>query len=302
MRKKPKKKSTKKPGLSKESFKKSIYLIFKQSPSKKLNHRQISKILKIKNLGEKILVYEALSELEQDGLLKEPARGSYVLVKQAAPISGFVKNVNNKGLFVETEGRTEVFVDKKDGLFALKGDAVSLALLKGKKREQKGIVCAVLKRKKTSFVGKIQKNKSVNFFIPDDYRVYFDVFIPPKEMLKNTENKKVHVTITNWGAENKNPVGKITSILGDSNEHETEINSILIDGGFSSTFKESLEEKAKKIPRKITPRDVSQRLDLRETTTFTIDPGDAKDFDDAISVKKLKNNNWQIFFSFIIFN
>ena len=294
MSKKPKKKSTKKTRLSKESLKKSIYLLFKKSPSKRLSHKQVSKILNIKTVGNKILIYDALSSLEQDGLLKEPVRGSYVLAGQSAPISGFVKNSNNKGLFVEMGGGEEVFVDKKDGLFALRGDEVSLALLKGKAKKQRGFICAVLKRKKTSFVGKIQKNNSTNFFIPDDYRVYFDVFIPPKEMLKNTENKKVHVTITNWGAENKNPVGKITSILGDSNEHETEINSILIDGGFSSTFKGSLEEKAEKIPREITPRDVSRRLDLRKTTTFTIDPDDAKDFDDAISVKKLKNNNWQI--------
>ena len=124
--------------------------------------------------------------------------------------------------------------------------------------------------------------------------VYFDVFIPPKEMLKNIENKKAFLIITNWDTENKNPVGKITRILGDVNDHETEINSILIEGGFDSSFKDVVEEKASSIDKTITPKEVFDRLDLRKTPTFTIDPEDAKDFDDAISVKQLQNKNWEV--------
>ena len=209
-------------------------------------------------------------------------------------IEGVVKNTNKRGVYVELKNEEEVFVEKKDSLFSLKGDVVSLVLLTKKRGEQKGIIRGVVTRKKNSFVGVIQQSNSFSFFIPDDYRVYFDVFIPPKEILKNIENKKVHVTITNWDTENKNPVGKITSVLGSVNDHETEINSILIEGGFESSFSKIVEEKANSIDKKIALKEALSRLDLRKTATFTIDPEDAKDFDDAISVKQLQNKNWEV--------
>ena len=293
MSKKPNKKKIKKE-LSKKSLKIAILSGLKETPTKKVNYKQVSKFLKIKKLGEKLLVYEALSSLVQEGSLVEQKRGSFVLALTDKLIEGMVKNTNKRGVYVELKNEEEVFVEKKDSLFSLKGDVVSLVLLTKKRGEQKGIIRGVVTRKKNSFVGVIQQSNSFSFFIPDDYRVYFDVFIPPKEILKNIENKKVHVTITNWDTENKNPVGKITSVLGSVNDHETEINSILIEGGFESSFSKIVEEKANSIDKKIALKEALSRLDLRKTATFTIDPEDAKDFDDAISVKQLQNKNWEV--------
>ena len=293
MSKKPNKKKIKKE-LSKKSLKIAILSGLKETPTKKVNYKQVSKFLKIKKLGEKLLVYEALSSLVQEGSLVEQKRGSFVLALTDKLIEGVVKNTNKRGVYVELKNEEEVFVEKKDSLFSLKGDVVSLVLLTKKRGEQKGIIRGVVTRKKNSFVGVIQQSNSFSFFIPDDYRVYFDVFIPPKEILKNIENKKVHVTITNWDTENKNPVGKITSVLGSVNDHETEINSILIEGGFESFFSKIVEEKANSIDKKIALKEALSRLDLRKTATFTIDPEDAKDFDDAISVKQLQNKNWEV--------
>ena len=293
MSKKPNKKKIKKE-LSKKSLKIAILSGLKETPTKKVNYKQVSKFLKIKKLGEKLLVYEALSSLVQEGSLVEQKRGSFVLALTDKLIEGVVKNTNKRGVYVELKNEEEVFVEKKDSLFSLKGDVVSLVLLTKKRGEQKGIIRGVVTRKKNSFVGVIQQSNSFSFFIPDDYRVYFDVFIPPKEILKNIENKKVHVTITNWDTENKNPVGKITSVLGSVNDHETEINSILIEGGFESSFSKIVEEKANSIDKKIALKEALSRLDLRKTATFTIDPEDAKDFDDAISVKQLQNKNWEV--------
>jgi len=293
MSKKPNKKKIKKE-LSKKSLKIAILSGLKETPTKKVNYKQVSKFLKIKKLGEKLLVYEALSSLVQEGSLVEQKRGSFVLALTDKLIEGVVKNTNKRGVYVELKNEEEVFVEKKDSLFSLKGDVVSLVLLTKKRGEQKGIIRGVVARKKNSFVGVIQQSNSFSFFIPDDYRVYFDVFIPPKEILKNIENKKVHVTITNWDTENKNPVGKITSVLGSVNDHETEINSILIEGGFESSFSKIVEEKANSIDKKIALKEALSRLDLRKTATFTIDPEDAKDFDDAISVKQLQNKNWEV--------
>ena len=294
MNKKARKNTSKKKGFSKTNLKNSILSKLKETPTKKFNYKQLSKILKINKLGEKLLIYEALTSLVQDGLLKEHKRGSFVLALSDKSVNGIIKNTSKRGVYVELANEEEVFVDKKDSLFTLKGDEVSLILLNKKKGALNGVIRNVINRGKNSFVGVIQQNNSFSFFIPDDYRIYFDVFIPPKEMLKNIENKKVHVTITNWDTENKNPVGKITRILGDVNDHETEINSILIEGGFDSSFKDVVEEKASSIDKTITPKEVFDRLDLRKTPTFTIDPEDAKDFDDAISVKQLQNKNWEV--------
>ena len=239
-------------------------------------------------------MHEALLELEKEGGIRAYTKGSYMLVEQKKPFAGVVKRSSKSGVEVETEDGTEVFVDKKDGLFSLVGDEVEVVLLKSKKTRANGFITKVLKRKKDSFVGVIQTNNSISFFIPDDYRVYFHVFIPPSKSLKNTLNKKVHVVITSWGDENKNPVGKIKAILGNKNDHETEISSLLVAGGLSSSFDKSIEQIAKNIPPSITKKEISSRLDLRNTLTFTIDPLDAKDFDDALSVKQLKNKNWEI--------
>ena len=250
--------------------------------------------MKIKKLGEKLIIYEALTSLVLEGHLTEHRRGSFVLALSDKSIGGIIKNTNKRGVYVELENKEEVFVDKKDSLYALRGDEVSLVLLNKKKGELNGVIRSVVNRKKNSFVGVVQQNNSFSFFITDDYRIYFDVFIPQKEILKIIENKKVHVTITNWDTDNKNPVGKITSVLGNVNDHETEISSILIEGGFNSSFSKIVEEKARSIDKKITQKEVLSRLDLRKTPTFTIDPEDAKDFDDAISVKKLQNENWEV--------
>ena len=287
-------KKSKDPRLNKRYLKNVILSVFKESPFKKFNYKQLSKILKIKNIGEKILVHEALLGLEKEGSVKTPTKGSYVLAEQNKPVAGVVKNSNKGGVEIETGNGEGIFVDKKDCLFSLVGDTVEVVLSKSKKRKSRGFVAKVLKRKKDSFVGKIQTNNSISFFIPDDYRVYFHVFIPPSKNLRPSLNKKVHVVITSWGDENKSPVGKIKAILGNQNDHETEISSLLVAGGFSSSFDKSIEQIAKNIPQSITKKEISSRLDLRNTLTFTIDPLDAKDFDDALSVKQLKNKNWEI--------
>ena len=280
--------------LNKRVLKNSILQIFQEQPFKKFNYKQVSKILRLKKIGDKILVFEAMSDLRAGGFLTEPKTGSFVLRSQKKAESGKVIFSNKSGVVVELSNGKEVVVDKKDSLFSLKGGLVEVVSLKSKKESSRGFITNVIKRKRSSFVGTVRLNNGVAFFIPDDFKIYFDVYLYNKKTLKLSKNKKVHVAVTDWSSENKNPSGKIIEFLGDLENYETEVSAILIDNGFSLKFAPSLEEKARSFSSRISEKEISSRLDLRKTTTFTIDPEDAKDFDDALSIKKLKNKSWEI--------
>ena len=280
--------------LNKKYLKNSILQVFKQQPSRKFNYKQVSKLLRLKKVGEKVLVYEALNELTKNGLLKEPKTGSFILTNKNSTEKGRVIINNRSGVVVELSDGQEVFVDKKDSFFSLTGDLVEVVSLKTKKSSERGFITHVTERKRSSFVGKVQNNNGVPFFIPDDYKIYFDIYLTNKKGLKEAKGKKVHVTVTDWNTENKNPSGKIIETLGDIQSYETEVSAILIDKGFDYRFKAELEQKANSFSSKISKKDLLKRLDLRTITTFTIDPEDAKDFDDALSIKQLKNKNWQV--------
>ena len=280
--------------LNKKYLKNSILQVFKEQPSRKFNYKQVSKLLRLKKVGEKVLVYEALNELTKNGLLKEPKTGSFILTNKNSAKKGRVIINNRSGVVVELSDGQEVFVDKKDSFFSLTGDLVEVVSLKTKKSSERGFITHVTERKRSSFVGKVQNNNGVPFFIPDDYKIYFDIYLTNKKGLKEAKGKKVHVTVTDWNTENKNPSGKIIETLGNIQSYETEVSAILIDKGFDYMFKAELEQKANSFSAKISKKDLSNRLDLRKITTFTIDPEDAKDFDDALSIKQLKNKNWQV--------
>ena len=163
-----------------------------------------------------------------------------------------------------------------------------------RKNKQEGEIIKIIKRKKEEFVGVIDDSSSNYFLITDDRKIYFDVFIPPKTIKKEYLKKKVVVKVDGWDSQYKNPIGKVVEVIGEINDHDTEINSILYDYGFSPKFPNKVEEEANNILEEISKDEIDKRLDIRKTTTFTIDPKDAKDFDDAISVKKINNGNWEV--------
>ena len=178
-------------------------------------------------------------------------------------------------------------------MFALAGDLVEVVFFNfNKKRE--GKIISVVSRKKTSFVGKIDSSSNNLFLIPDDRRVYFDVFIPSEGPSKKHTNKKVLVVVESWSEKQKNPVGFVKKIIGPSKDHDTEIEAILFDSGFDSGFSKKTIEETLKIPSIISKEDVSGRTDMRGVNTFTIDPLDAKDFDDALSVEEINSNLWRV--------
>ena len=294
MKKNKKNKSSVKGGFSNSKLFDLILLVFRENLNKKLNYKQVSKILKVKEMGVKIQIIDVIKEMVISGTLTEEQRGSYRLLEKTSTLITNIKNTNNRGSYANIDEENEVFIPKEYAQFSLAGDEVEILLFPKRKNKQEGEVVSVIKRRKEEFVGTIDDSSSNYFLITDDKKISFDVFIPPKTIKKEYLNKKVVVKVEGWDSKFKNPIGKVVQVIGEINDHDTEINSILYDYGFSPKFPEKVEREANKIVEEISKDEISKRLDIRNTTTFTIDPKDAKDFDDALSVKKINNGNWEI--------
>ena len=294
MKKKKKTKKTRKGEFSTSKLFNLILEVFRESPSKKLNYKQVSKILKVKEMGVKIQIIDVMKEMVDSGTLSEEHRGSFRLLEKTTTLITIIKNTNSRGAYANIDEDNEVFIPKEYTQFALAGDEVEVLLFSKRKNKQEGEVTKVISRKKTEFVGHIDNFSSNYFLIADNNKITFDVFIPPNTIKKEYLGKKVLVQVEGWNANYKNPIGKVIEVIGEIDDHNTEINSILYTYGFAPKFPKKIEDSANKIKEEISKEEISKRLDLRKTTTFTIDPKDAKDFDDALSVKQLNNGNWEI--------
>ena len=293
MKKQKKTKKSSKLNLTNSKLFDLLLNIFREN-KQKLNYKQISKRLEIKDMGVKIQLIDVMKEMARSGIIEEVQRGAYRIIEKTNKITCVIKNTNNQGAFASIDKDNEVFIDKKSSQFVLAGDEVEVNLFPKTKKRQEGEVVNVIKRKKLDFVGEIDSTSTNYFLIPDDRRVSFDIFLPPKSIKKDYINKKVLVRVEGWDEKYKNPIGKVIEVIGNIKDHNTEINSILMDYGFTPNFPIRVEDAANKINHSISKKEIEKRLDIRTTTTFTIDPKDAKDFDDALSVRKLKNENWEI--------
>ena len=286
------KKKRKNKGFSKKRLEILILSIFRGLPLKSLNYKQISKKLRVKDSVTKILINEVLISLAESKILNEVKRGTFKMDVSSLRVRGEVISSSRSGVYVRIE-EGEVFVPVEHSLFSLKGDVVTLCLFKKKKGVLKGEIVEVLERKRNSFVGHIQESLGFGFLVPDG-NVPFDIFIPKKSLVGDYKNKKILVNIIDWKKTSKNPVGKIVKVLGNKNEHTAEIHSILYQYGLSPSFPKNVEKSSSLLSEKIPASEIKRRVDFRKCPTFTIDPKDAKDYDDALSVKKLSSGNWEV--------
>ena len=296
MNQKKKSKRNKKAQFSNSKLFESLISIFIEFPNKQFNYKQLSKILQIKNMGIKMQMIEVMKKMAQDDILQEIKKGAYRIIDKRTTVIVTISNTNNSGAYAKIDTNNEIFIPKESSHFVLAGDQAEVLLFpkRKKKNKQEGKISRVIKRKKEEFVGIIDNSSSNYFLIPDDKRVSFDIFLPPKSMQQSFLQKKVLVRVEGWSDNYKNPVGRVIKVIGKVDDHNSEINSILFDYGFSPNFPKKVEKAAKKIDPVISKKEIEKRLDVRQTATFTIDPKDAKDFDDALSVKRLKNKNWEI--------
>ncbi len=298
----PKRKMTKKKNRAKNPFVKTVLNVFVQNPHKSYNFRQLAHNLGITDKASKQLVKDILENLTAANEIIELKRGKYKLnptnIKtiKSSTITGIVDMKQTGKAYIITDELTDdVFIASNNTNRALNGDKVTVRLFplrKGRKLE--GQIIEILTRKKKQFVGIIEVSKKYAFLIPDDTSVPVDIYIPLSNLNGAKNGNKVVAEITDWPEHSKNPFGKITEVLGDPGEHEVEMQSILADFDFPLRFPEKVLKEAENISAEIPKKEISNRRDFRDLFTITIDPEDAKDFDDALSLKKLPNENWEI--------
>lgn len=295
-KKKNKKKSKKSFGMNKQMLTNKIIGLFTNNPTKLFNYKQIAKRFEIKDDSIKGLITAILYELRDSGILVEISRGKFKITTQGGYITGKVDlTMRGAGYIVSEESDEDVFVTQTNLNHALNGDIVKVYLYaKMRGRQPEGEVVEIIKKSKENFVGVVEVSKNFAFMTANSKQMPYDVFIPlPK--LKGAQNgDKVVVRITEWPEKYKNPFGEVVNVLGKPGENETEMHAILAEFDLPYEFDKKVEQAANKVSEVITEKDYKVRRDFRDITTFTIDPADAKDFDDALSIQKLGNGNWQI--------
>jgi len=270
--------------------------IFRKTPSKTHNYKQIAARLNIKDSGQKQLVNKILQQLKEKNKIEEISRGKYRLLDKGNFITGIVEQSTKGFAFIKSPDIDEdVFITQKNLKRAFDGDTVRIYLYATRTgKSPEGEVVEILERSKTCIVGTIEISKTFSFLIPSDRKIPYDIFIPKEETMGAYDGDIVKVEITEWPTKTKNPIGKVVEVFGAPGENDTEIHAILAQYNLPYSYPEALVAEAEKIPEKISKEEIVKREDFRKKPTFTIDPEDAKDFDDALSVVKLKNGNYEI--------
>jgi ribonuclease R len=266
------------------------------NPTRAYNYKQVASLIKVEEHSDKQLLNAILIKLTEQGLLKEVERGKYQATKTGTTISGKVDMTQSGSAFIiSAESEKDIFVSNRKTLNAYNGDMVRVMVYpqNGSKRPE-GEIVEIISRAKEEFVGTLQVSANFAFLVPDNAKTGTDIYIPLDKIGKAKNGQKVIARVTDWATRGHNPIGEITRVLGNAGEHETEIHAILAEFGLPYEFPKDVEKFADLLPVKISDSEKAKRRDFREITTFTIDPHDAKDFDDALSIQKLENGNWEI--------
>ncbi len=302
-RKSKKEKKNKRP-RGKNAFADSVLKVFANNPFKTYNYKQVASSLGISDKASKDLVNTILVELLEDGALREVKPGKYKLseefITETASSKKYITGrVDMKGTgkayIINDEGGEDIFISANNTSRALHGDKVKVFLFpKRQGRKTEGQIVEILQRAKEQYVGIIEVSKHFAFLIADKSNMPVDIFIPAENLKGAKNGQKVIVKLTDWPEHSKNPFGTVVEVLGEPGDNNVEMKSILAEYDFPLSFPKSVLKEAENIKPGITPAEISSRKDYRNVFTITIDPADAKDFDDALSLKKLENGNWEV--------
>lgn len=281
----------------KEVLTKLIIDVFEKNGNQLMNYKQVAAKLNITDAESKAAIADILNDASKEGFFQQPERGKFKLRQLNVYITGTVDMTADGSAYIvpDDELENDIFVAPRKLRQALHGDYVKVHVYerkKGKKRE--GEVVEILQRAKTDFTGTIEISKNYAFFLPDDRKMLNDIFVPLANLNGAKDGEKVVVSIIEWPKNAKNPIGTVKAVLGKKGENDTEMNAILTDFGFPLKFPDEVEKAVQAIPDEIPTEEIAKRRDFRDVLTFTIDPFDAKDFDDAISFRVLDNGNYEI--------
>ena len=281
--------------FNKRWLKKAILTIFYENPKKTLNYKQLSSALGLKDPEVRKLINVVLLELAENENLEQVQQGKFKLKSRGGYICGRVElQPQGFAYIISEEADQPVLVSQRNLNHAMEGDKVRVYLYAHRKKHQlEGEVSEIIERAKSTFVGTVERSRNFAFLIPAG-KVGFDIFIPNEKLKGAKDGQKAIATITEWPNKAKNPFGEITEVLGDVGDNETEMHAILAEFDLPYRFPKNVLKAADKIVLEIPEKEIKNRRDMRHVTTFTIDPHDAKDFDDALSVKKSGNGLWEV--------
>ncbi len=281
----------------KNEITKGIFTVLEAEPNKSFNYKQIASKLGITDTKERNDLIQRLGQLKAKNRIVELERGKFQK-KQTKKIllQGKVDLATNGNAYIMVDGVEEdIFVPNNRLNKAFHGDIVEVSLRDRKNgRRPEGEISRVLERKKNAYVGIVEKHKTFVFVRPTDPKMYTDIFVPIERSKKAEDGTKVLVELGDWPDDTDSPYGTIKEILGMPGEHHTEIHSILAEYGLPYEFPYEVEQYANTLDTSIKEAEIENRKDMREVLTFTIDPKDAKDFDDALSFRELENGNYEI--------
>lgn len=273
-----------------------ILNIFYSNQDKQLNYKQVSSFLEVSDKELRKLIFTILNDLAREGVLTETQRGKFKFKSLSQRFEGVYESARRGKGYVIVEGlEKDVFIDAPNASKALDGDRVIIEIIKGKgSKAQVGKVVEVLEQNKRLIVGTLEVDDHFAFLIPDNQKMEKDIFIPKSELKEGLDGYKAIAQITDWPDNAKNPFGKIVEVLGRPESNDAEMKSILAAYGIKYDFPEQVLAEANQIKLTLDPTEIENRRDFREILTFTIDPVDAKDFDDAISYEELSEGKYRI--------
>ena len=270
--------------------------LFAAEPDREWHVKDLFAAVKATNHPTKMLVMDALQELVMDDYVATDREGHYRSAMRSNVMEGtFVRKRNGRNSFVPDDGGQSILVCERNSLHALDGDRVRVTMLARRaSHTREAEVIEILERANDTFVGEVKVEKGYGFLITESRSLATDIFIP-KDKLKGAQTgDKAVVKITDWPEGSKSPVGRVVDILGKQGENNAEMHAILAQYGLPYSYPEKVERAADKLQPGITPAELARREDFRSVTTFTIDPHDAKDFDDALSIRPAGKGVWEV--------
>ncbi|MEY3404789.1 MAG: ribonuclease [Bacteroidota bacterium] len=296
-KKKFKEKKEKKHKDERKSLRQEMLELFDENPGRGYDFKQIARKIGLKKKALNKDLFSLLEKLEEDGKIRQLPNGSFTTTKKPETISGKVDHVNPRFAYVVTgiPGMKDIYIRARDLGTAVHGDKVEVELFNRSTGENpEGEVVAVVQRARNRFVGRVELSRGFGFVVPDFKKIYQDFFIYPEHLAGAVTNDKVVVEVTRWSEGDKNPEAKVVEILGKTGENEAEIHSIMAEFDLPFRFPPAVLGESEAIGEDIPVTEIKRRKDFRKILTFTIDPFDAKDFDDAISYRALENGNIEV--------
>ena len=283
--------------FTKEAITRQVLNFFNENPTKPFNYKQVSAALGFKKSVMKERVVDAIFDLEAAGKIQRISAGKYKANMRRQTVTGVLdrESVAKKTYLIPDDGGERVWIAERSMGCALNGDKVEVVLFPRRKgKEQEGEVIEVLERKKTEFVGILEVKPTFAFLNIDKKQLTHDIFIPLDKLNGGKDGQRCVGRIVEWASKEKNPIGEIITVLGNVGNNDAEMHAILAEFGLPYTYPKEVEDAANEIPDTINADEIARRRDMRDVVTFTIDPRDAKDFDDALSIRKIETGLWEI--------